>query len=133
LFFKLDLLIFGIPFFVLFFVSAFLSIEINSIVINLIGMSILYFIFYELWHILMNFFFLHRLESGELWIAPVSQLLATALLLVPLGTAFWLTFKRMDVKPLKLQMRTYYVIVIPTLIVLITFIALMFKKYMIEA
>jgi len=133
LFFKLDLLYFGITFPLIFFVSAFLSIGINSIIINLIGVSILYYVFYFLWHILANFFFLHGLGSRGLWIAPTFQLLAAAFLLVPMGTAFWLTFKRMDVKPLKFQMRTYYAIVLPTLVVLIIFVTLMFKKYMIEA
>lgn len=132
LFFKLDLLVFGITFLLIFFVSAFLSIGINSLMINLIGVLMLYSVYDFLWKILVNFSFLNGLESRGAWIIPTFQLFATALLLAPIGTAFWLTFKRMDVKPMKLQMRTYYAIVLPTLAVLITFITLMFKKYLSE-
>ena len=132
LFFHISVADVGITFFVLFFVSTFLSIGTNSIIINLIGVYMLYYVFYILWQILMNFSFLHGLESRGAWIIPTFQLIAAAILLVPMGTAFWLTFKRMDVKPLKLQMRTYYAIVLPTLAALITFITLTFKKYMLK-
>jgi ABC-type Na+ efflux pump permease subunit len=132
LFLKLDLLEFGITFLLIFFVSAFLSIGTNSLMINLIGVIMLYYVFRTLGQILMNFSFLHGLESRGVWISPTFQLLAATLLLVPMGIAFWLTFKRMDVKPMKLQMRTYYAIVLPTLAVLITFVTLMFKKYLLE-
>ena len=132
LFFKLNLYAFGVAFLLVFFVSAFFSIGINSIPINLIGVIMLYYVFQFLWQILVNFFFFHGLESRGSWIHPTFQLLAAALLLVPMGTAFWLTFKRMDVKPMKLQMRTYYAIVLPTLAVLIIFVSLMFKKFLLE-
>ncbi len=132
LFFKVSFLIFGIDFFVLFFVSVFLSVGINSIVINFIGVSMLYFVFYELWQILMNFSSLHGLGFRGALLIPTFRLIAAALLLVPMGTAFWLTFKRMDVKPLKFQMKTYYAIILSTFVVLITFIALMFKKYLLD-
>ncbi len=133
LFFELNLLTFGITFLVLFLASAFLSIDINSIIINLFGVFILYFVFHFLWQILMNFAFFHGLEARGAWILPTFQLIAASLLLAPIGTAFWVTFKRMDIKPLKLQMRIYYAIVLPTLVILITFVSLMFKKYLLEA
>ncbi len=132
LFLELDLLAFGITFFVLLFVAAFFSIGINSIIINLIGVFMLYFVFHFLWQILMNFSFLHGLEIRGALLIPTFQLIAATLLLVPMGTAFWLTFKRMDVKPLKFQMRIYYAIVLSTLVVLIAFITLMFKKYLLD-
>jgi len=132
LFFNVDISIFGITFLVLFFVSAFLSIGINSIVINLIGVFMLYYVYEFLWKILTYFFDSKNISiPGSLGIITF-QLFATALLLVPMGIAFWLTFKKMDVKPMKLQMRTYYAIVLPTLAVLITFITLMFKKYLLD-
>jgi len=132
LFFEANVADIGITFFVLFFVSAFLSIGTSSIMINLIGVLMLYYVFYTLWQILMNFSFFHGLESRGSWIIPTFQLFAAALLLVPMGTAFWLTFKRMDVKLMKLQLRTYYAIVLPSLAVLITFVTVMFKKYLLE-
>ena len=100
--------------------------------INLTGVLILYILFDFLWLILMNFSFRHGLESGGTWIIPTFQSLAALLILVPMGTAFWLMFKKMDVKPIKLQMRTYYAIVFPTVIVLIVFVSLMLKKYVLE-
>ena len=133
LFFDVSIYSYGITFFFLFFISAFLSININSVVINLAGVSILYVLFNFLWQILMNFSFMHGLESRGVWIIPAFQLLAAVLILIPTGTAFWLTFKKMDVKPMKLQMRTYYAIVFPTIIILIVFVSLMFKGYMLEA
>ena len=132
LFFKIDMADFGTTFLVLFFISVFLSIGINSFIINLFGVLMLYFIQYSLWQILMNFSILHGLESRGAWIIPTFQLIAAVLLLVPIGIAFWLTFKRMDVKPVKLQMRAYYAIVLPTLVILITFVSVMFKKYIID-
>jgi hypothetical protein len=132
LFFQLDITAFGISFLLMFFVSTFFSIGINSIIINLIAVIMLYYLHYSLWQILMNYSILHGLEYLGDWSIPAFQLIAAALLLVPMGTAFWLTFKRMDVKPLKFQMRTYYAIVFPTLVILIAFVSLMFKKYLID-
>jgi ABC-type Na+ efflux pump permease subunit len=132
LFFEVHVADIGITYFVLFFISAFLSIGTSSIMINLIGVLMLYYVYYALWMILMNFYFFHGLESRGSWIIPAFQLFAAALLLVPMGTAFWLTFKRMDVKSMKLQLKTYYAIVLPTLVILITFVTLMFKAYMLE-
>jgi hypothetical protein len=43
---------------------------------------------------------------------------------------FWLTFKKLDVKPIRLQMRTYYSILLPSLAGLVAFILLFYKKYM---
>ncbi len=132
LYFNVDISIFGITFLVLFFVSAFLSIGINSIVINLIGVFMLYYVYEFLWKILTHFFDSKNISiPGSLGIITF-QLIAAALLLVPMGIAFWLTFKKMDVKPMKWQLRTYYAIVLPTLVVLITFITLMFKKYLLD-
>lgn len=132
LFFNLNIFSYGIIFFVLFFVSAFLSINVNSVIINLTGVLILYVIFDFLWLILRNFSFFHGLESSGTWINPTFQLLAAVLILLPIGTAFWLTFKKMDVKSMKYQMRTYYAIVFPTIIILIVFISLMYKNYILN-
>ncbi len=133
LFFDMDVSTSGITFPLVFLLSSFLSIGVDSIIINLIGVFILYHIQFSLWQILMNFSFLHGLESRGTWLIPTFQLIAAALLLVPMGTAFWLTFKKMDVKPMKFQMKIYYAIVLPTVIVLITVVALLFKKYLIKA
>lgn len=112
----------GIAFLVLFFSSLFLSIGVFSIVINLFGVGLMYIIFFQgglvfaslLPKLGVNFTGRH---------GPLSaQLVSGAMLLVPFGIAFWLTFKKMDVRPLKLQMRTYYFVILPTLFVLVAFI-----------
>ena len=54
----------------------------------------------------------------------VTQLIPAAVLLGPFGLAFWLTFKKMDARPFKLQMKTYYAITLPSLFVLVLLIAL---------
>jgi ABC-type Na+ efflux pump permease subunit len=115
---------------VLFFSSLFLSIGVFSIVINLFGVMLLFIIFYQgghvfpylLWKLGLSF----PSHSGPL----VAQLVPAAVLLVPFGTAFWLTFKKIDVRPLKLQMRTYYSITLPALVVLVSLIAVFYRNSM---
>jgi ABC-type Na+ efflux pump permease subunit len=120
----------GIALLVLFFSSLFLSIGVFSIVISLFGVGLMYIIFFQgglvfaslLLKLGVNF----TSHRGPL----IAQLVSAIVLLVPFGIAFWLTFKRMDVRPLKLQMRTYYSIILPTLVVLISLIVLLSRKLM---
>lgn len=115
---------------VLFFSSLFLSIGVFSIVISLFGVGLMYLIFFQgeivcasiLLKLGVNFTGRH----GPL----VAQLVSAAVLLVPFGIAFWLTFKKMDVRPIKLQMKTYYSIVLPTLVVLVSVIVFLSKRLM---
>lgn len=114
----------GITFLLLFFSSLFLSIGVFSIVINLFGVGLMYIIYLQgqlvfaslLLKLGVNFTGRH----GPL----IAELTSAAVLLVPFGIAFWLTFKKMDVRPLRLQMRTYYAIILPTLIILVSLITL---------
>jgi len=118
----------GITVLVLFFSSLFLSIGVFSIAINLFGVILMYLIFFQGGHTLVYLF--SRLggsfagQFGPL----VPQLVSAVVLLVPFGTAFWLTFKKMDARPLKLQMRTYYSITLPVLFVLVSLITLFFRS-----
>jgi ABC-type transport system involved in multi-copper enzyme maturation permease subunit len=118
----------GVALLVLFLSSLFLSIGVFSIVINLFGVGFMYLIFFQA----ANISALLLLRLGVTLTgrhAPlIPQFLSAALLLVPFGAAFWLTFKKMDVRPLKLQMRQYYSIVVPTLFILGTLIALLSKR-----
>ena len=59
-----------------------------------------------------------------------AQLCSALFLLIPLWLAFWLTFKKLDVKPIRLQMRTYYSILLPSLAGFVAFILLFYKKSM---
>lgn len=120
----------GITFLVLFFSSLFLSIGVFSFVINLFGVGFMYLIFFREGH---AFGYLLTKLGGDF--ASYSgfflvQFISAIVLLVPFGIAFWLTFKKMDVRPLKLQMKTYYSIVLPTLLILVSFIVLVTKRLM---
>jgi hypothetical protein len=118
----------GITMLVLFFGSLFLSIGVFSVVISLFGVGFMYLVFFQGARI--SALFLQKLgvdPSGRHATLAV-QLISAAILLVPFGIAFWLTFKKMDSRPLKLQMRQYYAIVIPTLFILVTVIVVFSKR-----
>jgi len=118
----------GITILVLFFSSLFLSIGVFSTAINIFGVILMYLIFFQGGRTFV--YLLSRLGGsfaghfGPL----VSQLVSAAVLLVPFGMAFWLTFKKMDARPLKLQMRTYYFITLPVLFVIVSLITLSFRS-----
>ena len=120
----------GITFLVLFFSSLFLSIGVFSIVINLFGVLLMYLIFFQegpaFGYLLIKLGGDSAKYSGFFLI----QFFSAVALLVPFGIAFWLTFKKMDVRPVKLQMKTYYSIVLPTLVVLVSVIVLLSKRLM---
>lgn len=121
----------GFNLIVVFFISTFLSISINSFVIGVIGVSFFYFGYYQASRIIHLIFIgwdplkYNPFSTGAL----LFDLLTAALLLIPMGTAFWITFKKFDVKPLKWQLKSYIYIVVPTVIVFYTFIILVFKKF----
>lgn len=118
----------GITFLVLFFSSLFLSIGVFSIVINLFGVGFMYLIFFQEGHafgyLLLKLGGDFASHSGFFLV----QFVSAVVLLVPFGIAFWLTFKKMDIRPLKLQMKTYYSIVLPTLFVLVSVIVFLSKR-----
>lgn len=121
----------GFNLIVVFFISIFLSISIHSFVIGVVGISFFYSAYTQASRVI------HLIFIG--WdpakfndfsaVALLFNLLTAALLLIPMGTAFWMTFKKFDVKPLKLQLKSYLYIVVPTVIVFYTFIILLFKKF----
>jgi ABC-type transport system involved in multi-copper enzyme maturation permease subunit len=120
----------GITVLVLFFSSLFLSIAVLSTAINLFGVGLMYLIFFQGRRVFGYLLFKlgGNFASHLGWL--VTQFIPAAVLLVPFGIAFWLTFKKMDVRPLKLQMRTYYSITLPALFVLVSLIALFFRSSM---
>jgi len=116
---------------VLFAVSVSLSLVIDSILLGVIGA----FLMLEV--VILNnriIFFLFS-KFGIKGSAPhqdlLSMLVSAFLLLIPFGISFWLTFKKIDVKPMKLQIKPYYYIAFPALIVLIIFILMSYKNSMI--
>jgi ABC-type Na+ efflux pump permease subunit len=120
----------GITVLVLFFSSLFLSIAVFSTAINLFGVGLMYLIFFQEGHILGYFLLKIGGNSASYLSWSVTQIISAAVLLVPFGIAFWLTFKKMDARPLKLQMRTYYSITLPALFVLVLLIALFSRSSM---
>jgi hypothetical protein len=118
----------GITLLVLFFGSVFLSIGVFSVMMSLFGVGFMYLIFFRGTQVAALFLQKLGVDLSGRQAALAVQLISAALLLVPFGVAFWLTFKKMDVRPLKLQMREYYAIVIPTLFVLVTLIVLFSRR-----
>ncbi|MBA7663529.1 hypothetical protein ES703_71574 [subsurface metagenome] len=114
----------GFNLIVVFFISSFLSISVNSFVIGVIGISFFYSGYYQASRAI-QFIFNGRdplkynpFSTGAL----LFDLLTAALLLVPMGIAFWITFKNFDVKPLKWQLKSYLLIVLPTVLVFYSFV-----------
>jgi hypothetical protein len=117
---------------VLFLISVVMSISFSSLLIGVIGISFFFWVYYLTSQIINLFFIGFDPQKIDSAFPPGfhSSLLVAALLLIPLGSAFWVTFKKLDLKPLKLQMKSYYSIVLPTLIVFVSFIILTFKRYL---
>lgn len=117
---------------ILFLISIVMSISFNSLAIGFIGVSIFFYVYYHFSGTIHTIFIGLKPELMDPFslAAFFYNLLSAALLLTPLGIAFWITFKNLDVKPLKLQMKSYYLIVLPTLIIFIAFIIITFKTYL---
>lgn len=117
---------------VLFLISTFMSISFSSLAMGFIGISIFFYVYYHFSRTIHAIFVSLKPESMDPFslAALFYNLLSAVLLLTPLGIAFWITFKKLDVKPLKLQMKSYYLIVLPTLVVFIAFIIIFFKMYL---
>ncbi len=118
---------------VLFLISIVLSVSFNSPLIGIIGISFFYYGYYtssQIIHMIFTGWDPQKAFPDSTLTALLHNIIGAALLLTPLGIAFWITFKRMDVKPLKMQMKSYYLIVLPTLVMFIVFIILFFKKYL---
>lgn len=118
----------GITVLVLFFSSLFLSIAVFSIAINIFGVGLIYLMFFQGGHVVGRFLLKIGGSSYLKWL--VTQSVPAAVLLIPLGIAFWLTFKKMDARPLKLQMKTYYSITLPALFFLALLIAFFSRSSM---
>lgn len=120
----------GFSLIVVFFFSLFISISVNSIVIGLIGISLLFSVYYQASRIIHIIFLGWNLEKLSPFStgALLSDIFTAAILLTPLGMAFWITFKKFDVKPLKLQLRAYLSIILPTILIFVSFVVLFYKK-----
>ena len=121
----------GFNLIVLFFISSFLSISVESFVIGVVGVSLIFSVYYQASQTIHLIFIgwdpvkYNLFSTGAL----LSDLITAVLLLIPIGAAFWITFKNFDVKPLKWQLKSYLYIVVPTVLAFYSFITLFFKKF----
>jgi len=126
-----NVLINGFNLIVVFFISAFMSISVTSFVIGVVGVSFIFSAYYQASRVIhLIYIGWDRLKYNAFSTeALLSNLLTAALLLIPMGAAFWMTFKNLDIKPLKSQLKFYYYIVVPAVSVFYAFIILVFKKF----
>jgi ABC-type Na+ efflux pump permease subunit len=122
----------GFNLIVLFLISSALSLAISSFAIGVIGASLFFFVYFQTSRIMYMMFCKWNINTYEPFskAAFLSSLLTAALFLTPLGAAFWVTFLRFDVKPLKWQLKTYFFIVLSSVAIFVTFIIKFQSKYM---
>lgn len=114
---------------ILFLISTFLSLTLSSVVIGPIGVGLVYLIIYLNSQIIN--YLLWRAEKVTFNLTSfLSLFISAAFLLIPLGMTFWLTFKNMDVKSLKLQMKYYKLIALPSIGTFILFAILFYGRYL---
>lgn len=113
---------------ILFFISLFLSFAFSSVVIGLVGIGAVFWLFYSISQC-TNFIIWRPEAVSSIQPNFPSQLISAAMLLIPLAVAFWITFKNLDVKPLKLQIRLYLFITLSTLVILVPLTVVFYKKY----
>jgi hypothetical protein len=124
----------GFNLIVLFFISIFMSISVTSFVLGAIGVSFIFSAYYQ-GSVIIHLIFIgwdHSKYNAYSTGALLSDLVTAAILLIPMGAAFWMTFKKLDIRPLKSQLKFYYYIAVPIIVVFYTFIIVLFKKFFIE-
>jgi ABC-type Na+ efflux pump permease subunit len=114
----------------IFLVGVFLSLAIDSAVIGLLGILLLYGLYYfthpTFSFIAWNLHLIPSLTSSFMIMRSLSALI----LLLPFGIAFWIVYRRLDARPLNLQMKPYYLISLPSLLVVISLIMVFFGRYL---
>lgn len=123
-----DVLMNGFNLIVLFLISLFLCLTYTSIIIYFLEIGLLFWLFF-LDSQILNYLLWRPENAGNIYPDFPSQLISAALILVPLGLSFWLTLKKLDVKPLKFQMKSYVFIALPAILALITLTVVFYKMY----
>jgi ABC-type Na+ efflux pump permease subunit len=116
---------------IVFFIAVFISLAVDSLINAMIGVLLVNIILYYTSIITSYLTIEYRLLGSTEPIFWLSYLLPGLLLLVPLAVAFGLTIKNFDLKPLKWQAKPYLVIALPSAALLLLFIMLFIKKYLI--
>jgi hypothetical protein len=123
----------GIALFLLFLLALFLSIPVNSVVICFFGVGMLFYLFSlssQMFYYLMIHLWRQNLSPYNPREQYSSMILAALLLLSPLSVAFWKTFKNLDLKPLRRQLKPYLMIALPSILIIITLAVLFFDVYL---
>ena len=123
----------GITMLVLFSASVFLSLPVDSVIIAFLGVAMLYYLFqlcasmiYRLMISLWRLHILHYNPREEY----SSQVIAALIVLAPLGIAFWKTYKNLDLKPMRLQLKPYLVIALPSIVTVLALAVFFFRYYL---
>jgi ABC-type Na+ efflux pump permease subunit len=120
----------GIMLAFIFFISVFLSLIIESVVVGLLGILLLFGLYYFSLHtfsfIAWKLHLISSLASSGLLI----QLLSAIILLLPFGAAFLVSVHRLDAKPLSLQVKPYYLISLPALLVILFLIMMFYGDFL---
>jgi hypothetical protein len=113
----------------IFLLAVFLSLAIDSVVIGFLAILLLSGLYYFTWP---TFSFvawkLHLIPSLTLY-AEIMKFLSAVILLLPFGAAFWKVYCRLDARPMNLQMKAYYLISLPSLLVVVCLIVIFFGRY----
>jgi ABC-type Na+ efflux pump permease subunit len=107
-----------------------ISLAVESMINAIIGVMFLNIIIYYASLILSFVMVKYHLFGLDIPLGWLSQLLATFLLVVPMVVAFTKTLKAFDFKPLKWQGKSYLLIALPSVIVLMVFILNFLKRYL---
>lgn len=116
---------------IVFFIAVFISLAVDSLINAMIGVLLINSILYYTSIITSYLTIEYRLLGSTEPIFWLSHLLPGLLMLVPLAVAFGLTLKNFDLKPLRWQAKPYLVIALPSAAVLLLFIVVFIKKYLI--
>ena len=123
-----DVFMIGLYLIIVFLVAAFFSLHVSSVLMVIIGITLMFQLFSINSKIIQ--FLLWKLKLTESTsLAFIPEIISAVFLLIPLGFTFWLTVKNLDAKPLKLQVKYYLFIAIPSIVILICFAFLFSKQY----
>lgn len=113
----------------IFLLAVFLSLAIDSVVIGFLGILLLLGLHY---FTSPTFSFmawkLHLIPSLTHY-ATIMNFLSAVIILLPFGAAFWQVYRGLDAKPMNLQMKAYYLICLPSLLVIVSLIMVFFGRY----
>ncbi|MFA9455025.1 MAG: hypothetical protein ACERK6_14055 [Candidatus Aminicenantaceae bacterium] len=123
----------GIVMFVLFSASVFLSLPVDSVIIAFLGVGMLYYLFQlcakMIYYLMISLWRAHILSYNPRE-EYSSQVIAALIVLTPLGIAFWKTYKNFDLKTMRLQLKPYLVIALPSIVAVLALAVFYFTYYL---